>query len=104
VDAADGGWFGTVFATPLNLAGKALLHYDLRTGGSGTSTNVALQLGPNWDWCEGTWGFVNGGQQTTVEIDLLHGFGCDASRLNEVHTIYVWFSSGTFDLDYVRVE
>jgi mannan endo-1,4-beta-mannosidase len=104
VDAADGGWFGTTFNTPLNLAGKAFLHFDLRTGPSGTSTNVALQLGPNWDWCEGTWGFVNGGQQATVEVDFQHGFGCDASRLNEVHTIYVWFSSGTFDLDYVRAE
>jgi mannan endo-1,4-beta-mannosidase len=104
VTTADGGWFGITYATPADLSGKTRLKYDLKTIGAGTSTNVALQLGNNWTWCEGAWGYVNPGSTTTIEIDL-QNLNCNSPGLSQVHAIWVFFSGGgTYYIDYVRAE
>lgn len=105
VDAADGGWFGVNPAEAWNLTGKSLLKYDLAAApAAGTSTAVAFQVGPNWDWCQGPFTWVNQGSTATLEVDLLNGLSCDATALSEIHGFLIYISSGQFDLDYVRAE
>jgi len=105
VDAADGGWFGFTPAQPLNISGKSTLKYDIHAGpDAGTATTVALQVGPGWAWCQGSFTWVPQGSTTTIEIDLFNGVSCDQAALAEVHGVLIYLSSGDFDLDNVRAE
>jgi mannan endo-1,4-beta-mannosidase len=81
------------------------IYFDVKTlAAGGTSQNAAIQVGSNWDWCQGTWGWVNPNTTTTADIDLLN-LGCSSPDLSQVRTIYIWFSSGgIFYLDNVRAE
>jgi hypothetical protein len=99
-----GGWFGTTFATPLDLSGKSNLKVDLRTTTAGTSVDIAVQTGDAFTWCQGNFTFYNAGTTTTFDADLNTAFSCPASSLTQVHTIYIFFNSGPFDLDFVRAE
>lgn len=107
VTTADGGWFGVTPGAPLDLTGKTEFKVDLQTTNAGTSTNVAMQLGPNWTWCQGTWGWVNGSTTTTLDVNMLT-LACGGGAvpdLSQVHGIYLWFSGGgTFYIDNVRVN
>jgi mannan endo-1,4-beta-mannosidase len=104
VITADGGWFGTSFGLPLNLTGKTHLKFDIKTLASGTSANAAIQIGPNWTWCQGPWSWINAGTTTTMDIDLINA-GCASADLGQMNGIYVWFSGGgTFFIDNVRAE
>ena len=110
VSATGGGWFGLDLPAPLDLTGKTHLRFDLKTGVAGTSQNVALKIGGGSTWCQvPSWGYINGNTQTTVDVDLSATFDClsagqqplDAAN---VRSIYVYFSSGEFDLDNVHAE
>ena len=104
VITAEGGWFGVVYGTPVNLTGKTHLKFEIKTLAAGTSQNAAIQVGSNWDWCQSSWGWINPGTTTTVDIDLLN-LGCTSPDLSQVRSIYIWFSGGgTFYLDNVRAE
>jgi len=104
LDVVKEHWFGATFSTPLDLSGRTHLKYDIQTLSSGTSVEVALQLGDGWIWCEGGgWGWVNGNTVTTVDIDLTN-LGCANPDFTKVHTIYIYFKSGTFYMDAVRAE
>ena len=104
VDTADGGWFGHVFGSPVDLTGRTNLKFDLQTTTAGTSQNVAIQAGDSWEWCQGPWGWVNPGTTTTTDLDLL-STSCTAPDLSKIQAIYVWFSGGgTFYMDTVRAE
>jgi mannan endo-1,4-beta-mannosidase len=105
--AINGGWLGVTFPTPVNLAGKTHIKVDIKTLGTGTSQNVALQIGPSFEWCQGNWGWVNSDSTATTDIDLVGGFSCDISTkpMNDVRGMYIFFSgNGTFYLDNVRAE
>jgi mannan endo-1,4-beta-mannosidase len=106
VAATGGGWFGATLAAPVDLAAKTALKVDLRTGSAaGTSVDIAVQVGPAWDWCQGAFGWVNQGTTTTFVADLTNGFSCDVSTLAEVHAIWVYLSPGTsVDLDNVTTD
>ncbi len=106
MDSTGGGWFGATLATPVDLSGKTALKVDLQTGASaGTSVDIAVQVGPASDWCQGTFAWVNQGTATTFVADLANGFSCDISTLNEIHAIWVYLSPGTsIDLDNVRSD
>ena len=104
VTTADGGWFGLNFSAPVNLTGKTHIKYEIKTLGAGTSLNAAIQIGANWEWCQGTWGWSNPNTTTTVDIDLLN-ISCASPDLSQVNSIYIWFSGGgVFYLDNVRAE
>ena len=104
VVTADGGWFGTNFGVPLNLTGKTHIKFEIKTIAAGTSTNAAIQVGAGWEWCQGSWGWINPNTTATVDIDLLN-LGCTSPTLSQVNSIYIWFSGGgTFYLDNVRAE
>ena len=69
------------------------------------STSIALQTGSGFAWCQSSWGFVNAGVRSTVEVDLTGSMSCDAAALADVRGVYVWFSGGgSVDADYLRAE
>jgi mannan endo-1,4-beta-mannosidase len=105
VDTADGGWFGVVLApSPLDLAPRTHLKYDIQTTGTGTSVNAALQLTDGWLWCQGPWGWAGAGTTATVDLDLTN-LSCGVTDVAKVQAIYIWFQAGgTFYLDNVRAE
>jgi mannan endo-1,4-beta-mannosidase len=105
VAATGGGWFGVTLPTPVDLSAKATLRYDLRTGAAaGTSSAIALQTGPEYAWCQSTFGWVPESTETTVVADLLSEMSCDAAALADVRGILIWVSPGDFDLDHLRAE
>ncbi len=104
VTSASGAWFGLALGEPADLSGKTSLKIDLKTGAAGTSRSVALQLGDSYEWCQTDWGWVNQDTAATVEVDLTAGLSCASPDLSKVRAIYVWFSAGIFDIDYVRAE
>jgi mannan endo-1,4-beta-mannosidase len=105
VDGADGGWFGVTLAEPLDLSGRSAIRYDLRTGpDAGTSASIAVQYGDSYTWCQSNFSWVPQGQSTTVTADLLTGMSCDPPALTQVHVIYIFFGSGSFDIDNIRAE
>jgi mannan endo-1,4-beta-mannosidase len=107
---ANNAWFGVAFPTAFNLTGKTSLKYEIRTGSAGTSRAVALQVGPNWTWCQTNFVWVP--QDTplaTVEMDLVNGMACNdgvtfSNFAGEIHGMYIFFNPGTFDIDNVRAE
>lgn len=104
VVTTDGGWFGTTFGVPINLTGKTHIKFEIKTLAAGTSQNAAIQVGAGWEWCQGSWGWINPDTTTTVDIDLLN-LSCASPNLSQVNSIYIWFSGGgTFYLDNVRAE
>jgi len=131
INAADGGWFGLGFATPMDLTGKTHLKIDIKTSGTGTSQNIAIQTGDSYVWCQSAWYWINLNTSMTADIDLLH-LSCSSSDpanisdartlgpltpswsnhssssladLSKVQGMYVWFSGGgTFYMDAVRAE
>lgn len=104
VDATGGGWFGTSFAEPVDLSNKAALKMDLRTGAAGTSTSIALQVGPEYTWCQSAFGYQDAETAATVEADLVTGMSCTPEDLRDVRAIYTWISGGTFYIDNIRAE
>lgn len=108
VTTADGGWFGATFSEPLDLSQKATLKLELQTGAVGTSSNVALQLGDSFAWCQATFDWTNPDTEKTITIDLLNGLSCEGGgepNLSSVRSIFVYLSAnGTFYLDNVRAE
>ncbi|GAB3402291.1 cellulase family glycosylhydrolase [Flindersiella endophytica] len=104
VDGVAGGWFGRTYPEGIDLGGKAKLAFDIQTGAAGTSRSVAIQVGPNWTWCQSSFGWIEPNQSITAEFDLLTDMSCDSAEFGEVHAVYVWFSPGQFDIDQVRAQ
>ncbi|MFC4997798.1 cellulase family glycosylhydrolase [Dactylosporangium cerinum] len=106
VTTADGGWFGvTGLPERVDLSGKAVLRYELRTAATGTSYSIALQTGDAYTWCQSTWGYAGAAGTTTVEADLSTAMSCDAAALADVRAVYVWFDgNGVHDIDYLRAQ
>jgi mannan endo-1,4-beta-mannosidase len=105
VDAADGGWFGTNLATPVDISAKSALKVDVQTGAAaGTSVDIAVQVGSGYTWCQGAFAWVPQSTTTTFVADLTNGFSCDSSTLNDIRAIWVYISPGAFDIDNVRAE
>lgn len=94
------GWFGVTFAPPADLSGKTRLKFDIKAGGAGTSTDLALQTGDSYTWTQyvGTW--VESGSATTIDIDLLS----QNAEFNKVQALYLYLKPGTHYIDFVRVE
>jgi len=106
-NAVDGGWVGVTFPSPVDLTGKTHIKADIKTLGTGTSQDIALQIGPGFEWCQGNFTFVNANTTATTDIDLVGAFSCDIATkpMNDVRGIYIFFSgNGTFYLDNVRAE
>jgi alpha-galactosidase len=111
VSPADGNWFGRRFDQPLDqaldLTGKSLLKYDIKTTTNGTANEFALQVGPDWMWCQGgLWSWTNPSSSQTVtrklsEITCPGGVPLD---ITQVHAVWVFLKDGTFHIDNIRAE
>jgi len=107
VSPADGNWFGRSLAAPLDLSGKSMLKYDVKTGVNGTSGEIAIEVGPNSSWCQGgLWTWTNPNSSETIkrkfsEISCPAGVTMD---LTQIQAIWVFLKGGTFYIDNVRVE
>ena len=65
---------------------------------------MAIQVGSGWQWCQGSWGWMNPDSSGTVEIDL-QSLDCGITDLSVVQAMYVWFSAGgVYYLDAVGAE
>jgi alpha-galactosidase len=105
----SGNWFGRGLAEPLDLTGAAALKFDVRAGASvGTVGEIAVQVGPDWAWCQGShWAWTNPGASHTItesvgEIECPAGVTLD---LSEVHAVWVFLNGGDDAfVDNVRAE
>jgi alpha-galactosidase len=104
---ADGNWFGRVLAKPLDLRGKSRLAFDIETGSSGTSAELAVQFGPNATWCQGGhWAWTNPNSSRTIAT-ALNELGCPPhTPLDpaQITAVWVFLKGGTFHIDNVRAE
>ncbi|GEM45562.1 Ig-like domain-containing protein [Deinococcus cellulosilyticus] len=101
---ANGDWFSV--NRDMSFAGKTTLSFDLKTGTSGTSYNIALQTGTAWTWCEGAnWPWVDAGKTVTATLEL-STISCNGSApdLSEVHALHLYFNKGDFYIDNVSVK
>jgi len=103
----DGNWFGRVLERPLDLRGKSRLAFDIQTGESGTSGELAVQFGPNATWCQGGhWAWVNPSSSKTIAT-ALDELGCPpGTPLDpaQIRAVWVFLKGGTFRIDNVRAE
>jgi alpha-galactosidase len=104
---ADGNWFGRVLDKPLDLRGKSRLAFDIQTGSSGTSAELAVQFGPSHTWCQGGhWAWVNPNSSKTIAT-ALDELGCPpGTPLDpaQIQAVWVFLKGGTFRIDNVRAE
>jgi alpha-galactosidase len=104
----NGNWFGRALPEPLDLSGSSALKFDLKVVSVGTVGEFAIQVGPNWSWCQGgQWTWTNPGGSRTVrrgfdQLSCPPGVSLDTG---EVHAIWVFLNSGGDVLiDNVRAE
>jgi mannan endo-1,4-beta-mannosidase len=102
LDVTAGHWFGLVYGEPLNLSGKSQILYELRTGSSGTSVSLAVQVGPSFTWCQTPFPFIQPNTTVTMTVDVFTDLGSCQPQLNDVRALYIFFNPGSFDLDNVR--
>jgi alpha-galactosidase len=105
----DGNWFGRVLAAPLDLTGKTLLAFDLKTGEIGTSGEFAVQVGAgaNPAWCQGgKWTWTNPNSSRTIKTAFSE-MTCPAGTtmdVSQIGAVWVFVKGGTFTIDQVRAE
>jgi alpha-galactosidase len=104
---ADGNWFGRLLDKPLDLRGKSRLAFDIQSGESGTSAELAVQFGPNATWCQGGhWAWVNPNSSKTIAT-ALDELGCPpGTPLDpaQIKAVWVFVKGGSFRIDNVRAE
>jgi len=104
---ADGNWFGRALERPLDLRGKTRLAFDIQTGASGTSAELAVEFGPKGTWCQGGhWAWTNPSSSRTIATALSE-LGCPpGTPLDpaQIRGVWVFIKGGTFRIDNVRAE
>ncbi|MFC4116932.1 NPCBM/NEW2 domain-containing protein [Nonomuraea zeae] len=105
---AGGNWFGRALSAPLDLTGKTMLRYDVKTGGIGTSGEIAIQVGDDMSWCQGglwTWTGTDSSRTITERFDQI---GCPAGVTldpSAIRAVWVFLNSGgEVYIDNVRAE
>ncbi|GAA3828650.1 NPCBM/NEW2 domain-containing protein [Sphaerisporangium flaviroseum] len=104
----SGNWFGRPLAEPLDLSGKTMLKYDVKTGDIGTVGEIAIQVGDGMSWCQGgLWAWTNPNSSRTIterfsQIECPAGVTLDPSR---IRAIWVFLNSGgEVHIDNLRAE
>jgi len=101
---AGGDWLSR--AGGLDLSGRTQLLLDVPAT-TGFDTKAALQLGPDWTWCEtGQAGWVSGAHTgaDAVVIDLTTLSADCQALLGDVRGINVYLNEGHHELDAVSVR
>ncbi|MFY1669804.1 NPCBM/NEW2 domain-containing protein [Plantactinospora sp. WMMB334] len=104
----DGNWFGRTFAEPLDLTGADRLRFDVRAGGIGTVGEIAVQVGPDFAWCQGglwTWINPNASRTVTEEVSDLSCPTGVTLDLSQVRAVWIFLNGGgEVHVDNVRAE
>lgn len=96
----DGAWLSGPGG--IDLTGRTELRLDV-AGTSGFDTKVALQLGPDWTWCEtGQAGWVQEPGEVVVDLTTLTA-ECQA-LVGTVQGVNVFLNGGTHRLDAISVH
>ncbi|XXY51844.1 NPCBM/NEW2 domain-containing protein [Sorangium sp. So ce269] len=110
VSPTDGNWFGRALAEPLDLSGHTVFKFDVKTGETGTSGEIAVQIGREAGdpaWCQGgLWTWTNANASKTIKA-AISGIECPQGvelDLTQVTGIWVYLKGGTFQIDNVRAE
>ena len=107
VAPSDGNWFGFTLPTAVDLSEFSALKVDLKTGGDGTPGELAIQVGAENSWCQGSlWTWINPSRTGTIKrsmSELACGAGANLD-LTQVRAIWVFLKAGTFHIDNVRAE
>lgn len=97
------GWFGISLTPPINLSDKTHLKFDIKAGGNGTSTDVAIVTGDSYTWRQFPSTAVGGGSTATIDVDML-STGAEPTDFAKVQQIYIYLKTGTHYIDFVRAE
>jgi alpha-galactosidase len=104
----NGNWFGRDLDAPIDLSGSTMLKVDLKAATAGTVGEFALQVGPDWSWCQGgLWTWTNQGGSRTItrsfsQISCPSGVTLD---LTQVRAVWVFLNTGgDVYLDNLRAE
>jgi alpha-galactosidase len=102
-----GNWFGKALAEPLDLTGTGRLKFDVKTGATGTTGEIAIQVGADWSWCQGgLWAWTNPNSSRTITEDV-EAIECPAGvtlDLSQVRAVWVFLNGGDVYIDNVRAE
>jgi len=111
IQSGGGYWFGVEPFGPVDLSSRTSIRVDL-TSTTGTSSALALKVGPGWDWCQITvpgWfttphvGEADMGAGGALTFDLTTLDDSCRSKLTEVHALYLAVNGGSDTyIDYVR--
>jgi mannan endo-1,4-beta-mannosidase len=110
INAVSGGWVGGSLNPPANVTGATTLSIDLETTSVGTATDISIQTGPNYTWCQGTaFPFVNSAMSTTISIPLdvsqLTCFGDGTLTLSQIEQVNIYINgAGSYYIDNVRAQ
>jgi alpha-galactosidase len=104
----NGNWFGLNLATPLDLTGTSMLKFDMKAAGTGSVGEFAIQVGPDFSWCQGgQWTWTNPNSSRTVtrgfnQISCPAGVTLDRSQIRGV---WVFLNGGgDVSIDNIRAE
>ena len=104
----NGNWFGRNLAEPLDLTGTSMLKFDVTAATTGTVGEFAVQVGPDWSWCQGgMWTWTNPGASRTVtrtysQLSCPAGVTLDTSQ---IRAVWVFLNGGgDVYIDNIRAE
>jgi alpha-galactosidase len=104
----SGNWFGRTLDEPIDLSGRTAFSFDVLAGTTGTSGEIALQVGEAQTWCQGGhWAWTNAGASRTItesvdDIECPSGIPLD---LSDIRGIWVFLNGGgTAKIDNIRTR
>lgn len=108
-NTSGGGWRGAVLPQALDLSAVTRLRFDVKTGATGTTGNIAFQVGDAWQWCElPTWSWIDPNTTATIDTDLTQNFKCNGvvqpMARARIRAIYVYYGTGVFWQDNFRAD
>jgi alpha-galactosidase len=104
---STGNWFGRALPEPLDLTGATMLKFDVQTGATGTTGEIAIQVGPGFTWCQGgLWAWTNPNSSRTI-VEKISAISCPAGvtlDLAQIRAVWVFLNGGDVFVDNVRAE
>ena len=104
----NGNWFGRTLSEPIDLTGTSELKVDIKSAAAGTSGEIAVQVGPDSSWCQGSlWTWTNPVSSRTIarafsQLSCPAGVSLDTSQ---IRAVWVFLNGGgDVVIDNVRAE
>ena len=104
---AGGNWFGVALPEALDLTAMTTLKVDIKGGTAGSTGEIAVQVGPDSSWCQGSlWAWTNAGATKTIsetfdKLSCPTGVTLDQSQITGV---WVFLNSADVYIDNVRAD